>query len=401
MAGDFTASRQANLPFRGLDSSYSNRVCENATTVQVPVNASDPNGPKIPSGVATNSRFCSPYSSTELAQIPNITTNVVEALKFLAKDQDGFFMMYEQGDIDWSAHANHMDDMLGTMFDIDDSVAEIMKWINANGGYAKNALYVTADHDHYLTLLPDFPERLAKLIIAGQSNLITPFNNSNRNPQDLAVAAGRHQDNKDQIQDLKAFSTWTNEDIARVGHFWGPPGSGGNGWGSHTTRPVPLHYAGDDGCIERMTGKPYQVLGRTVQGVAGKIDQTHIHACMLRNLFGLPAPECVNSFVVYNGRYDMYYSTIANNTAMTTPPCGINIEARLCAPASGPVGIQLLQNGLVKHYRNETNAPYFLFGDAGADIISGVIAPGAYGIRTIVNGTVGPITSFTLGACSD
>ena len=47
-----------------------------------------------------------------------------------------------------------MDDLLGAMLDIDDSVAEIMTWIGNNGGYEKNALYVTADHDHYLTLLP-------------------------------------------------------------------------------------------------------------------------------------------------------------------------------------------------------------------------------------------------------
>ena len=47
-----------------------------------------------------------------------------------------------------------MDDLLGAMLDIDDSVAEIMAWIDANGGYEKKALYVTADHDHYLTLLP-------------------------------------------------------------------------------------------------------------------------------------------------------------------------------------------------------------------------------------------------------
>lgn len=47
-----------------------------------------------------------------------------------------------------------MDDLVGAMLDIDDGVAEIMAWIDANGGYEKNAIYVTADHDHYLTLLP-------------------------------------------------------------------------------------------------------------------------------------------------------------------------------------------------------------------------------------------------------
>ena len=118
----------------------------------------------------------------------------MQALNFLAKDNDGFFMMYEQGDIDWSAHANHMDDMIGTLFDIDDTVDAIIKWIGQNGGWAKNALYVTADHDHYLTLLSDFPERLARLIIAGKSHLITPLNNSNANPQDLASEAGLYLD---------------------------------------------------------------------------------------------------------------------------------------------------------------------------------------------------------------
>ena len=325
----------------------------------------------------------------------------MQALNFLAKDNDGFFMMYEQGDIDWSAHANHMDDMLGTMFDIDDTVNEIIKWIGANGGWARNSLYVTADHDHYLTLLPDFPERLAKLIIAGRSNEITPLNNSNANPQDLAVQAGRHQDNKTQVEDLKAFSTWTDQDILNVGHFWGPRGSGGNGWGSHTQRPVPLYYQGDDSCIERMTGKPYQVLGRTVAGSPGKVDQTHIHACMLRNLFGLPAPTCVPSFAIYNARYDMWYNTIASGSTVSTPPCAINIEARFCGPVNGPVTVQLLENGIVKNTRNEANAPYFLFGDSGADILAGGIAPGTYGMRTIVNGTASAITTFTLGACSD
>lgn len=51
-----------------------------------------------------------------------------------------------------NSHANHMDDLLGAMFDIDEVVQEVRDWIAANGGYEKNALYVTADHDHYLTV---------------------------------------------------------------------------------------------------------------------------------------------------------------------------------------------------------------------------------------------------------
>jgi hypothetical protein len=336
---------------------------------------------------------------TELANIPNITTNVMEGLKFLKKDNEGFFFMYEQGDIDWAAHANHMDDMLGTMFDIDDTVTEVMKWIDQNGGYEKTALYVTADHDHYLTLLPDFPEKLARLIIAGKSNEITPRNNSNVNPQDVASDAFRFADNKTQIEDLLAFSTWSPQDISNVGHFWGPRGSGGNGWGSHSTRPVPLYYGGDNGCIEQLTGTPYQVLGRVVPGVPDKIDQTHLHACMLRNLFGLPAPPCVPSFAVYSGKLNYWHRTITPGGTVSAPPCEINIEARFCAPVTGPVTIQLLQGGTVVRSRVESLAPYFLFGDTTANVLSGSLSPGAYSIRTIANGVTSALTSFTLGAC--
>jgi alkaline phosphatase len=181
-----------------------------------------------------------------------------------------------------------MDDMLGTMLDIDDSVKKILEWVAENGGWEKNALYVTADHDHYVTLLDDFPETLANLLIEGNSHLITPQSNSNLNPWSAAIDAGRHEDDtKSQTEHIKDFSTWSDEDIDNVSHFWGPRGSGGNGWGSHSTRPVPLFHMGDDGCLEALRGKGFQVLGRDVEGAAGKVDQMHLHACMQKNMLAL------------------------------------------------------------------------------------------------------------------
>ena len=78
-----------------------------------------------------------------------------------------------------------------------------------------------------------------------------------------------------------------DEDIQNVAHYFGPWGSGGNGWGSHSTRPIVMHHGGDDGCIEALVGKGYRVLGREVEGSPGKIDQVHVHACMMKSLFGL------------------------------------------------------------------------------------------------------------------
>lgn len=181
-----------------------------------------------------------------------------------------------------------MDDLLGAMLDIDDSVKTILDWIRANGGWEKNALYVTADHDHYLTLEPNFPQVLANLLINGESHNITPENNTSIDPWVLAIQAGRHQDDsKSQVEHIRDFTTWTDKDVQNVGHFWGPRGGGGNAWGQHTSRPLPLAYMGDDGCIEQFVGKGYQVVGRQVEGSNGKIDHVHLHACMLRSLLGL------------------------------------------------------------------------------------------------------------------
>ena len=109
LGGDFTASKREELPYRGVDSSYSRRWCGKGTIDDHP----NPNITE-PVGVTPNSFLCNRHSKEELKQIPHITQNVKAALDFLSKDDDGFFLMYEQGDIDTTAHDNHMDDMLGT-----------------------------------------------------------------------------------------------------------------------------------------------------------------------------------------------------------------------------------------------------------------------------------------------
>ena len=280
--GEYTASGESNAPYRGLDSTYSDRYCSSGSV------ETDADGNITGVTPTTSDELCNHYSAEEVAQLPTMAEHVKAAVDFLGKDDDGFFLMYEQGDIDWSAHANHMDDMLGTMLDVSDGVQYMLDWIAANGGFEKNALYVTADHDHYLTLNDNFPEAVANFLIDGESHKITPQNNSNVDGWNVGVAAGRHEDDsKSQTEHIKDFATWVDEDIQTVGHFWGAVGSGGNGWGNHSTRPVPIHYDGDDGCLKALEGAGYKVLGRDVVGSDGKVDQVHIHACMMKALFGM------------------------------------------------------------------------------------------------------------------
>jgi alkaline phosphatase len=92
LGGDFTASGQSNLPYRGVDSTYVNRHCEDSDVINDPDTG-------LPIAVTTNTTLCNHYEPEEVAQIPHITQNVKAALDFLGKDDDGFFLMYEQGDI--------------------------------------------------------------------------------------------------------------------------------------------------------------------------------------------------------------------------------------------------------------------------------------------------------------
>ena len=96
----------------GLDSTYANRYCSKGSV--------DVDEDGTPTGVkaTTSDELCDHYSPEEVAQLPTMAEHVKAAVDFLGKDEDGFFLMFEQGDIDWAAHANHMDDMLGTMLDI-------------------------------------------------------------------------------------------------------------------------------------------------------------------------------------------------------------------------------------------------------------------------------------------
>jgi alkaline phosphatase len=91
LGGQYSESKESNLPFRGLDSTYDNRWCGDAEQVK---DIDD----KL-TGYLPNSKLCDHYSAAEVAEIPSMAKNVAEAIKFLGKDDDGFFMMYEQGDV--------------------------------------------------------------------------------------------------------------------------------------------------------------------------------------------------------------------------------------------------------------------------------------------------------------
>lgn len=81
---------EKHLPFRGTDSSYSGRRCKKGNIQR---------SAGIPTGVLSNSQICDINKPLVVDQIPPMSHSVKTALEFLSKDDQGMFMMYEQGDV--------------------------------------------------------------------------------------------------------------------------------------------------------------------------------------------------------------------------------------------------------------------------------------------------------------
>ena len=263
-----------NLPWRTADSDYS------ATGTGAYSNNSNIN--------ATNSALTGDALAAELKASPTVAQLAGQALKALGKDKDGFWLMVEVGDIDWAAHADNMDLMLGTLHDMDDVVSTVTAWVKDNGGWENNQVMVTADHDHYLTLLPNFPKEIAESILASKASTAAA-------PNEATSGVNTGYDTT-LTPTLTNGSTaeWKAGDAEKVGHFWGTEGKLKDGttglgdlWTTHTQRPVPIYYKGADSVlIDQFVSTGIEAYGTVINGVPGMIDQAHVAFAMEASLLG-------------------------------------------------------------------------------------------------------------------
>jgi len=105
------------------------------------------------------------------ADNPTLADTVTASLSVLGQDPDGFFVMFEQGDIDWSNHANNYANMIGGVYDLDQAVRAAEAFVNRPGDritWNNTLMIVTADHSNsYMRLLQwtgkgDLPDNIAK-----------------------------------------------------------------------------------------------------------------------------------------------------------------------------------------------------------------------------------------------
>ena len=80
---------------------------------------------------------------------PTLAEAAEAALGFLARNPKGFFLMIEQGDIDWANHDNDYRGMIGAVADLDAAVRAALAFVDRPGDdvdWTNTVLLVTADH---------------------------------------------------------------------------------------------------------------------------------------------------------------------------------------------------------------------------------------------------------------
>jgi alkaline phosphatase/methionine-rich copper-binding protein CopC len=104
---------------------------------------------------------------------PTLSEMTLTTLSVLNKDPQGFFVMFEQGDIDWSNHANGYKNMVGGVYDLEQAVttAETVVETGVNGmNWSNTLMIVTSDHSNsYLRLQEELGKGNLPVEVVGAS----------------------------------------------------------------------------------------------------------------------------------------------------------------------------------------------------------------------------------------
>jgi alkaline phosphatase len=91
--------------------------------------------------------LANPYVVPFNANVPTLAEMASGALNVLDNDPDGFVVMIEGGAIDDASHEGYAGRIIEEFGAFDDTVNTVLDWIDKNGGWDKNLLIVTADHE--------------------------------------------------------------------------------------------------------------------------------------------------------------------------------------------------------------------------------------------------------------
>lgn len=95
------------------------------------------------SGMADGIAYSACKEANNCSQ-PSLKEMTKKALDVLSKDEDGFFLMIEGGQIDWAGHANDAGWMLHELLKFDEAVEAVYEWVKDRND---TLVVVTADHE--------------------------------------------------------------------------------------------------------------------------------------------------------------------------------------------------------------------------------------------------------------
>lgn len=106
------------------------------------------------------------YSDADLHENPTLADMTAAALNVLEQSPDGFWLMVEAGDVDWANHDNNIDNSIGAVISGDEAFRVLVEWVEARDAWNETAIFLTADHGHYLVLTQ--PEVIATAASSGK-----------------------------------------------------------------------------------------------------------------------------------------------------------------------------------------------------------------------------------------
>lgn len=112
-----------------------------------------------------------PSGVRKIDSVPDLATMTRGALQFLQqRSSNGLFLMVEGGATDWAAHTSacgtewhygqcsdqpQYGRLIEETVEFNDAVTAVIEWIERNGGWERNLLIVTTDHDNSMPMGPD------------------------------------------------------------------------------------------------------------------------------------------------------------------------------------------------------------------------------------------------------
>lgn len=92
------------------------------------------------------------YSKEDIKENPTLSEMTSAALTVLEKNEQGFWLMIEAGDVDWANHDNNIDNSIGAVMSGDAAVKVVTEWVEKQSSWHETVMIVTADHGHFLVL---------------------------------------------------------------------------------------------------------------------------------------------------------------------------------------------------------------------------------------------------------